>query len=311
MARKKKTIDYDMQALGLAQYAAAKPTFDFASETIKYYNILFELYATTFKWKNLPFEIIRDGGELFLEKLLCSKGSCLFYYDDVLKEYLVQEFVGYGVNQYRQPLEYQVISVVPGYNKRLTRENAVACYNSPYYTGEINTIHTYAEKLALCDMTLTLNLQAQKTPYIIQCADGQRQTLINLLKQVEEFQTAVFATDTFDENALTIYPLNAPFIADKVYDVKNRIWKEALNFAGTGFGSDKRERQNVLEEVNNESYRFSMLETRLTSRKIFCEQVNKMFGLNIDVELREDLQLAQANKYTEDMNDKEGGVVNE
>ena len=86
MARKKKTIDYDMQALGLAQYAAAKPTFDFASETIKYYNILFELYATTFKWKNLPFEIIRDGGELFLEKLLCSKGSCLFYYDDVLKE---------------------------------------------------------------------------------------------------------------------------------------------------------------------------------------------------------------------------------
>ena len=54
-----------------------------------------------------------------------------------------------------------------------------------------------------------------------------------------------------------------------------------------------------------------MLETRLTSRKIFCEQVNKMFGLNIDVELREDLQLAQANKYTEDMNDKEGGVVNE
>ena len=72
-----------------------------------------------------------------------------------------------------------------------------------------------------------------------------------------------------------------------------------------------KEKVNVLEEVNNESYRFSMLETRLTSRKIFCEQVNKMFGLNIDVELREDLQLAQANKYTEDMNDKEGGVVNE
>ena len=66
-----------------------KPTFNFVSETTKYENILFELYATQIEWEGLPEEIKRDGGELYLEKTICNEGKCLFFYDDILKEYLV------------------------------------------------------------------------------------------------------------------------------------------------------------------------------------------------------------------------------
>ena len=310
MARKK--IKYDNDLLYLPKQSQIKPTFDFKSETMKYYNILFELYATTFKWKNLPKEIIDGGGELYLEKVLCSRGSILFFYDNILKEYMVQQYTGYGINFYYQPLEYHVVAPTTdySYNRKFKRDEAVAIYNSPYFTGEINTIRTYAEKLAICDMAIMLNINTQKTPYIVKCAEGQKQTLINLLKQVDEFNTAILATDTFDENSIEVLPLNAPFVAENIYSVKDRFWKEALNFAGSGFGSDKRERVNVLEEVNNESYRFAMLETRLASRKMACEQINNMFGLDIDVELREDLQLASDNKYTEERENKmnkEGG----
>lgn len=274
----------------LPQWDASKPIFNFAEECLKYYNILFELYATRFKWVGLPYEITRDGGELYIEKALCSEGKVLFFYDDVLKEYLVHTYAGRGLNFYNQPTEFQV-TANNGYQKRLNRSNAVPIYNSPYYTGEINTIQTYAQKLALCDMVNLVNINNQKTPYLIRCTEGQRLTLENLFKQVDEFQVKIYADAEFDKDEIAVFELNAPFIADKVYDLKSKYWQEALNYVGVGSGSQKRERVTVNEQMDSEGEKMAMIETALASREMACDQINRLFGLNLKVEVRKDIDL--------------------
>ena len=286
----------------------AEPIFDFASETIKYYNILFELYATTFKWEGLPEEIVRDGGELYLEKVLCSQGQILFFYDKVLKEYLVQTYAGSGLNFYRQPTKFQV-TAPNGYSKSFTRDEAVPIYNSPYFTNEINTIHSFAQKLALCDMTSMLNVQTQKLPYIIKCTEGQRLTLVNLFKQINEFQPKVFVDDTFDDNALKVYPLNSPFVAEQVYNLKAKYWQEALKYVGVGTGTVKKERVNLEEQLDSQGESNAMLATRMVSRQMAAEQINKMFGLNISVKVREDLESMRKLKEQGALPENEEGVV--
>lgn len=277
-----------------------KPTFDFISETTKYENILFELYATQIEWEGLPEEIKRDGGELYLEKTICNEGKCLFFYDDVLKEYLVHAFTGRGLNFYYQPLEYYVKGP-NGYNRSFDRTNAVPIYNSPYYTTEINVINNYAQKLALCDMTIMLNTQTQKLPYIIKCTQGQRLTMTNLLKEIEEFNVKVLVDDDLDPESIQVYPLNSPFVADKVYDLKAKYWQEALRFCGISTGTVKKERVGTEEQQDAQDEANAMLNTRLTSRKIAARQIKEMFGIELTPKLRkaEELELAAMKLQTE------------
>lgn len=266
-----------------------EPFFDFVSETSKYYNILFELYATTFKWENLPFEIIRDGGELYLEKILCSEGKILFFKDDILNEFLVQTYAGFGLNFYGQPTSFDVVAP-NGYHKSLTRDNAVTIYNSPYFTTEINTIQNFAQKLALCDLTAMLNIQTQKLPYLIKCGEGQKLTLVNLFKQLNEFNSKIMVDDTFDENSIKVFPLNSPYVANHILEAKNIWWTEAMKYVGCPVGSVKKERVGEQEQIDTQAESNAMIATRLTSRKMACEQINEKWNLNLDVKIRNDLQ---------------------
>ena len=273
------------QTITIPKLDAMKPTFNFVSETTKYENILFELYATQIEWEGLPEEIKRDGGELYLEKTICNEGKCLFFYDDVLKEYLVHSFTGEGFNFYGQPLNYYV-KAANGYSREFDRTNAVPIYNSPYYTTEINTINNYAQKLALCDMTVMLNVNTQKLPYIIKCSKGQQLTLMNLMKKIEEFNVKVMVDDDFDPNSIIVYPLNSPFVADKVYNLKNQYWQEALRFCGISTGSVKKERVGTQEQEDSNDEVNAMLNTRLASRKIAARQIKEMFGIELTPKLR-------------------------
>lgn len=272
--------------------ASFESIFDFETESRKYYNILFELYATTFKWDGLPEEIKRDGGELYLEKVLCSEGTVLFFYDDILNEYLVHEYAGTGINFYGMNTKFHV-SAANGYSRDFDRSNAVAIFNSPYFTSELNTINSYATKLALCDLVAMVNVKNQATPYIIKCGEGQRLTLVNAIKQIYEFNASIFVDDTFDENAIKVYPLNAPYVASDIYDLKSAYWQEALNFVGVGSGAQKKERVSVSEQMDSEGEKTAMLETRKVSRDIAAEQINKLFGLDIKVTVRKDLAALQ------------------
>ena len=73
--------------------------------------------------------------------------------------------------------------------------------------------------------------------------------------------------------------------------MKTRIWNEALTYLGiSNVNTVKKERLISDEVVRNSGGTIASRYSRLESRRQACEQINKMFGLDIWCDYREDYQ---------------------
>lgn len=81
-------------------------------------------------------------------------------------------------------------------------------------------------------------------------------------------------------------------MADKIYTLKTQIWNEALTYLGiSNINIQKKERLITDEVVRNQGGTIASRYSRLKARRQACEEINKMFGLNISVSYSEDFSL--------------------
>lgn len=276
-------------------------SFDLNNRTyMHYYNRLTELGISMFEWKGLPDSI----DPRFLELTLFSDGMAVFFKDDVMDKYLaLQTMLSGKLNVYRIP-KIRTAYAANGYNMKLDESNSVIIFNNMLHTNCLSDIELIAYKLYECDRTMVVNIKAQKTPVMITCDENQRLTMKNLYAQYDGNEPFIFGGKDIDMKKVQAITTGAPYIADKVYETKTQIWNEAMTYLGiSNISMIKKERMITDEVSRNMGSTVASRYTRLEMRKQACKQINKMFGLNIDVEYRTDVQT-----YTdEDM----GKYVNE
>ena len=120
----------------------------------------------------------------------------------------------------------------------------------------------------------------------------------------------IFGDKSLDLDGVKVLNTNAPFIADKLQVLKRQIWNEALTYIGIeNANSEKRERLVTDEVTSNLGGVYAQRLTRLNARKQACKQINDMFGLDIDVKFRSEIE----NVMTDDeyMEEIERGEENE
>ena len=84
----------------------------------------------------------------------------------------------------------------------------------------------------------------------------------------------------------------APFLADRLQTLKTALWTEALNCLGIiSLNIEKRERLLVGEISSSQGSALANRYSRLEARKNACKQINKMFGLDMDVEYKDNTNL--------------------
>lgn len=267
---------------------------------IHYYNRLTELAISMFEWSGLPDSV----DPRFLELTLFSDGMAVFFKDDILDKHLaLQTMIGGNLDVYRIP-KIRTAYAVNGYNMKLDENNSVIIFNNMLHTNCISDIELFAYKLYECDRTMVTNLKAQKTPVMILCDENQRLTMKNLYAQYDGNEPFIFGGKDIDMKKVVALTTGAPYVADKVYETKTQIWNEAMTYLGISNVSMIKKERMVTDEVSrNMGSTVASRYTRLEMRKQACKQINKMFGLNINVEYRADVQA-----YTdEDM----GKYVNE
>lgn len=266
-----------------------KTIFDYESTYWHYYNILLELYTTRFEWE-LPKEIIDEGGNIYLEWVLTTSGQALFFKDDVLDKYLVSGFAGTKLNWYGFPSEYTA-TLQNGYSKSgLNDSNAVRIYNSNVRTGEVIDIGLFADRLATCDLIVNMNLHAQKMPYIIKGTTQNKLSWEQMINKLDSYEPNIIISKELNIEDLEVLKTDAPFIADKVYDLKLKIWNEALSYVGLSCNLDKRERVTVGEQLNYNSDSDALLMTALAPRQEAAKKISEKFDIDCSVKVREDLQ---------------------
>lgn len=252
-----------------------------------YIDRLTELALVMFEWKNLPDTV----DDRYLELTLFQNGQAIFFKDEVLGYLGLQCAVNGNFDVYRVPLRRRAYASNGYNNQDLNNENSVIIYNNYLRTNSVRDIKMFAQRLYDIDCTIDVNARAQKTPVLIQCEENQRLTMLNAYKEFDGNSPVIFADKNLDINGLKVFTTDAPYVADKLYSLKTQYFNEALTYLGISNVSFEKKERLVSDEVSRQqggtiASRYSRLEMR---RKA-CEKINKMFGLNIEVDYREDFR---------------------
>ena len=150
----------------------------------------------------------------------------------------------------------------------------------------------FAQRLYNIDRTIDVNINAQKTPILITCNENERLTMKNIYKEFDGNSPVIYANKGFDPKSVNVLKTDAPLVADKLYQLKTQIWNEALTYLGiSNINVQKKERLLQDEVTRNLGGTIASRYPRLEARKQACQQINKMFELNIDVDYRDDLDI--------------------
>lgn len=250
----------------------------------QYYNRLTELSISMFEWKNLPDTI----DPRFLELTLFKDGQAVFFKDEVMGYLALQNILGGNFDVYRIPIERRAYAV-NGYQKSLDNKDSVIIYNNYLHTNSMLDVQMFAKRLYNLDRTIDVNANAQKTPILITCDDNERLSLENMYMQYDGNTPVIKGVSGLNPNAISVLSTGAPYVADKLYQLKTQIWNEALTYLGiSNINITKKERLITDEVTRNQGGTIASRYSRLNARKDACKMINKMFGLNIDVDYRED-----------------------
>ena len=276
----------------------------------QYYNRLVELSISMFEWKNLPDSV----DPRFLELTLFTDGQAVFFEDEVMGFLALQNAMGGGFDVYRIPTKRRAYAV-NGYQKQLDENDSVIIYNNYLHTNSMLDVQMFAKRLYNLDRAIDVNANAQKTPILLLCDDSERLTLENMYMQYDGNKPVIKGVKGLNPNAFTVLKTDAPFVADKLYQLKTQIWNEALTYLGiSNINITKKERLITDEVTRNQGGTIASRYSRLQSRREACKKINEMFGLDIWCDYREDFQEIDNDNDTivgDPNSDGEGGSVNE
>jgi hypothetical protein len=265
---------------------------------IQYYNRLIELSIAMFDWTGLPDTI----DPRFLELTLFKYGQAVFFEDEVMGYLALTNAVKGGFDVYGYPVASRAYSPYNNYQKNLTLDDSVIIYNNYLRTPSSLDVEVFAKRLYNLDRVIDVNANAQKTPVLIKCAETQRLTMKNLYKEFDGNSPVIFGDNGLNDANFTVLSTEAPYVADRIYQLKTQIWNEALTYLGiSNINVQKKERLITDEVSRNMGGVIASRYSRLNARQNACEKINKMFGLNVWCEYRDDYrELDELEDVTDD-----------
>lgn len=269
---------------------------------IQYFNRLVELSISMFEWQGLPETV----DPRYLELHLFQNGSMVYFRDEVMGDLCLDCIANGQFDVYGNPISRRAYSSYNQYQKTLNESDSVIIWNNYLRQPSVLDVKMFAKRLYNLDRIIDVNANAQKTPVLVQGTEKQRLTLVNLYKEFDGNAPFIFGDKNLDLNSLRAISTNAPYVADKLYQLKTQIWNEALTYLGiSNLNIQKKERMITDEVQRNQGGTIASRYSRLEARREAVDKINRMFGTDISVDYREDLQITNNNV---NVTGNEGGV---
>lgn len=264
---------------------------------LQYFNRLKELAISMFEWKNLPDTV----DARYMELKLFETGAVVYFNDDVIGNLCLECIQQGRFDVYGYPILRRAYSGYNNYTKLLKPSNSVIIYNNYLHTNSTLDVEMFAKRLYNLDRIIDVNANAQKTPILIRASEKQRLTMKNLYKEYDGNAPFIFGDKNLDMSDLTAIKTDAPYVADKIYELKTQIWNEALTYLGiSNVSITKKERMITDEVLRNQGGTIASRYSRIDSRRQAADLINQMFGTDIEVEYREDVETNLSELYLPD-----------
>lgn len=273
-------------------------TFDY------YFSRLMNIAVSVYEWKNLPKQV----DPRWLEISIMTNGMCLFFRDEDAGFYdALPCTIGGTFDNHNIPILRRAYAA-NGYQAQRDNTNSVIIYHNYLHGVPIWDLEMFATRLADFQRTIDVNVRAQKTPNLLLCDDNQKSTWQNVMIQYEGNVPLILGNNGLNPNALQVLKTDAPFVADQIEEIRVQVWNDAMSYLGvSNVNVTKKERLITDEVQRNMGGILASRNSPLEMRREACKQINAMFGLNVDVDFREDILAYQSDIIGKTMEDVEEG----
>ena len=231
-----------------------------------------------FKWES---EVIKPYDRLseYIEMLLFWLGQCCLAEEGGV--WKVKKCVTNGnIGKYGLPTKFTTCdydgsnTVVYNYDDVIWIKNNAFCI--PTYAW----LRKYCDRISHIERVMDLNIDAQKTPYIIESTPEVQLSVKNVFKKIKEMSEVIFlnANKGGIRDKVKVLNLNAPYLVDKLYAQKQNEFNDALNFIGINTIDEKKERLITGEAEISEEFTDSCDDMFYSARKIALKQAEKRIG---------------------------------
>ena len=266
---------------------------DNVNSFIKYRDQLMELGMTMIGWdfSKLPKEERQFLNQRQIEYHEYYKGATIFFHDDDLGAYLCLPVILGGQFDLDDVPKRRVAYAKNGYRKELDETNSVVIYNNYLRKPSCYTVNHYANRLADLENAIDVNCKAQKTPVLIVCDENERFSMEQLYMKYEGNYPVIYGQKGIDVKGVKAISTGAPFVADKMFQIKMQVWNEALTHLGiSNISYQKKERLVSDEVIRNMGGTIASRYSRLETRRDAVDKIKDMFGVEISVDFREDFR---------------------
>lgn len=286
---------------------------------------LVEMAMNRYQWSGLDSEdIVID--ERFLEMCLLYNGLAVVYFDhDYDKLMAVRGTANGYTNMLDNPTSFTVVGpgsiskpftdTAPAQYKNKTisayqeymkgkksdeelRKKAVAIWPNYLRTSDMDMISIYANKIASVDRTIEINMKNARRTKVLKATPNTKLSVVNANRSIDTGEEVVIVTGGMEDlefiDTIDLGITGADY--EKVHIVRTRLWNEAMSLLGIdGANQDKKERLTANEVDANDEQITTMKYVNLNARQNACRQINEVFGTNISVDFRVNIE----NKETE------------
>ena len=243
----------------------------------KYYQML---ALNRYKWENLP-----NGIESrYIEQMLFDNGECAMFDHPDLGLCVLRSSSRENLNIYGEPTKL----TVTGFNEHRTvmMDECVRIMNNDLALPSLPDILYYSRRMAEIDDIIMQNLRQQRVPYLLATNENNQLSIKMLYEKMYQGEPAIFIDKEMlkgEPENIMVLPVQVPYLVDKLQIEKQEMERELLTFLGINNTLEKKERLLVDETNSNNQFIKMASDIGFKQRQLACEQMNKMFGLNISV----------------------------
>lgn len=235
----------------------------------------------------------------YVNQVLTRQGAIAFFMDDVLG-LLALPFTSVSSRDvYGRPKRITVEGE-NGYTRTLSENEFVIMYDNTSKDSIYPAIIQYSERIALIMRTIDINVSQQKTPRFWKTSKDMERTVRDLINNVDACNDQVISYDGIDFNNTEIVLSPAPYVSDKLFELKNEIWNEFLRLIGISNLSVQKKERNIRDEIiasqgGTIASRFS----RFKPREKAIKEIEKKFGVKLELEYYDGLPttIEEAEEY--------------